>query len=112
MKEKDPVILEDFFSFSFSSFHSIVTRAFPWPIKRKAGHPIRIIATHRINWDSNPSNPELIRTHKHTAGKRPSSRHPFAPLIRDLGPVPLTTVCNPYYELSVLVTRAAAMNWT
>ena len=97
MKEKkDPTILEDFFSFSFSSFPSTVTHAFPWPIKGKAGRPIRGIATHRINSDSNP---EPMRTHKHTAGKRPSSRHPFAPLTRDLGHVTLSTVCNPYYKL-------------
>ena len=105
MKEKkDPVILEDFFSFSSSSFPSTVTHAFPWPIKGKAGHPIKGIATHRINWDSNPSNSELTTTHKHTAEKRSSSRRPFAPLTRDLGHVPLSTVCNPYYELLVLVT--------
>ena len=112
MKEKkDPAILEDFFSFSFSSFPSTVTCDFPWPIKGKAGRPMKggstrvdRITTHHINWDSNPSNPEPTRTHKHTAGKQPSSRHWFAPLTRDLGPVPLSTVCNPYYELSVLVT--------
>ena len=113
MKEKkDPAILEDFFSLSFSSFPSTITRAFPWPIKGKAGRPIRGIATHRIDLNSNPSNPELIKTHKHTAEKRPSSRHLFAPLTRHLGHVPLSTVCNPYYKLSVLVTRAAPMNWT
>ena len=70
MKEKkDSAILADFFSFSFSSFPSTVTRAFPWPIKGKAGHPIRGIATHRIDLDWNLSNPKPIRTHKHTAGK-------------------------------------------
>ena len=70
MKEKkDPVILEDFFSFSSSSFPSTITYAFPWPIKEKEGHSIKGITTHRINLDSNPSNPEPIRIHKHTAGK-------------------------------------------
>ena len=103
------MILEDFFSFSFSSFPLTVTRAFPWPIKGKAGHPIKgtllkCIAAHHIDSDLNPSDPEPIRVHKHTAGKRPSSRHPFVPLTRDLGLVPLSTVCNPCYELSVLVT--------
>ena len=105
MKEKkDLAIVEDFFSFSFFSFPSTVTRAFPWPIKGKAGRPIRGIVTHRIDSDWNPSNPEPIRTHKHTARKQTSSHHLFAPLIRDLGPVPLSTICNPYYKLSVLVT--------
>ena len=112
MKEKkDPVILKAFGSLSLSFlFFLYCNHAFPWPIKGKAGRPIRGIATHRIDLDWNPSNPELIRTHKHTVGKRPSSRHPFAPLTRDLGHIPLSTVCNLYYELSVLVTRAAATN--
>jgi len=112
MEEKDPTILVDFFSFSFLSFPSTVTRAFPW--KGKAGLPMREtrgrIETHHTNSDSNP---EPIRTHKHTAEKRPSPRHPFTPLTRDLGHVPLSTVCNLYYdhyELLVLVTRAAATN--
>ena len=40
MKEKkDPATLEAFFSLSFFSFSSSVTRAFPSPIKEKAGHP-------------------------------------------------------------------------
>ena len=115
MKEKeDLAILKAFGSLSLSrySFSSAITRAFPWLIKGKAGRPIRGIATHRINSDSNPSNPEPIKTHEHTTGKRPSSQHPFAPLTRDLGPILFSTVCNPYYELSVLVTQATAMNWT
>ena len=38
MKEKkDPTILEVFFSLSFVSFFSAVTRAFPLPIKGEAG---------------------------------------------------------------------------
>ena len=40
MKEKkDPTILEAFFSLSFFSFSSSVTRAFPSPIKGEAGRP-------------------------------------------------------------------------
>jgi len=38
-EKKDPTILEDFFSFTFSSFPSIVTCAFPWPIKGKQDVP-------------------------------------------------------------------------
>ena len=45
-EKKDPMILEDFFYFSFSSFPSTVTRTLPWPIKGKARHPIRGIARH------------------------------------------------------------------
>ena len=111
--EKEPKtfrITRPFFSFSSSSFSFTVTRAFPWPIKGKTGHPIKGIATHRIDSDWNLSNPEPIRTHKHIVEKRPSSQHPFAPLTRDLGYVPLATICNPYHELLVLVTRAAAIN--
>ena len=105
MKEKkDPAILKAFGSLSRSSFSSTVTHAFSWPIKGKVGHPIRGIATHHINLDSNSSNPEPIRTRKHTARNRLSSWHPFAPLTRDLGAVPLSTICIPYYELFVLVT--------
>jgi len=59
-EKKDPAILEDFFSFSFSS-PSTVIRAFSWPIKEKARRAMK--------GDSNPSNPEPIRTHKHIAEK-------------------------------------------
>ena len=40
----------------------------------------------------NSSNPE------HTTEQRTSSRHPFTLSMRDLGHVPLSTVCTPYYE--------------
>ena len=38
--EKDPAILKDFFSLVLL-FSSAVTRAFPWPIKGKAGRPMK-----------------------------------------------------------------------
>ena len=42
MKEKkDPATLKVIFSLSFFSFSSAVTHAFPWPIKGKAGHPMK-----------------------------------------------------------------------
>ena len=88
MKEKkDPMILEDFFSFSFSSFPSTVTCASLWPTNGKAGRPMKgtridRIETHHTNSDSNP---EPIRAHKHSAEQRPSSRQPFIISIRDLG---------------------------
>ena len=42
MKEKkDLVGLEAFFSLSFFSFSSSITRAFPSPIKGEAGHPMK-----------------------------------------------------------------------
>ena len=37
MKEKDPAILEAFFSLSFFYFSSSITHAFPSPIKGEAG---------------------------------------------------------------------------
>ena len=40
-KKKDPMILEAFFSLSFFSFSSIVTHAFPLPIKGEAEHPMK-----------------------------------------------------------------------
>ena len=71
MKEKkDLAILKAFDSLSHSSFSSAVAHAFSWPIKGKAGRPIRGIATHRINSSqirTNPSNPE------HTVEQQPSS---------------------------------------
>ena len=42
MKEKkDPATLEAIFSLSFFSFSSVITRAFPSPIKGEAGHPMK-----------------------------------------------------------------------
>ena len=42
MKEKkDLATLEAFFSISFFSFSSSVTRFFPSPIKGEAGHPMK-----------------------------------------------------------------------
>ena len=40
MKEKDPAILEAFFSLSFFYFSPTVTRAFPSSIKGEAGCPM------------------------------------------------------------------------
>ena len=49
----------------------------------------------------------------HTAKSPPGPWHPFDPSIRDLGPVPLSTVCTPYYETYlVLIIQAAAADWT
>ena len=40
-KKNDPTILEAFFSLSFFSFSSVVTRALPSSIKGEAGHPMK-----------------------------------------------------------------------
>ena len=69
-----------------------VTCAFPWPIKGKVGHPIKGEGT-ASDQERLASNLEQI------AEQRPSSRYPFVLFTRDLGPVPLSPVCNPYYEL-------------
>ena len=73
-------------------FSPVVTCAFPWPIKGKAGRPIK---GHRTASDQRP----LASNLEHIAEQRPSSRHPFVLSTRDLGPVPLSPICNPYYEL-------------
>ena len=39
--KKDPATLEAFFSFSFFSFSSSVTYAFPSPIKGEEGRPMK-----------------------------------------------------------------------
>ena len=77
-------------------FSPTVTRALPWPIKGKAGHPTKghhiaqeLIIPHEIRSKPLASNLE------HIVEQRPSSRHPFVLSIRDLGPVPLSPVCNP-----------------
>ena len=39
--KKDLAILKAFFFLWFFSFSSVVTHAFPWPIKGKAGGPMK-----------------------------------------------------------------------
>jgi len=80
----------------FFLFLPSVTPAPPWSIKGRAGHPTK--GTDRFDT-------------QHTTKQQLSSWRPFDLSIRDLGLVPLSTVCTPYYEpFSVLITRAAA-NW-
>ena len=77
-------------TFGFFLFLPSITPAPPWSIKGRAGHPT--MGTDQFHA-------------KHTAKQQPSSWHPFDPFIRDLGPVPLSTVCTPYYEpFLVLIT--------
>ena len=45
--EKDPTILKDFFSLVLL-FSSAVTRVFPWPIKGKAGRPMKGIGSIQV----------------------------------------------------------------
>ena len=59
MKEKkDPTILEAFFSLSFFSFSSIVTHAFPCPIKEEVGHPMKG-PNHEIKTQEHDTNTRL-----------------------------------------------------
>ena len=51
--------------------------------------------THHTALDQKP----LASNLEHIAEQRPSSRHQFVLSTRDLGPVPLLPICNPYYEL-------------
>ena len=58
--KKDPAILEDLISFPFSSLPSVVTPAFPWPIKEKAGCPIKGIEQIIAHRTLNPSTSEHV----------------------------------------------------
>jgi len=74
------------FSLSFFSFSSATTRAFPWPIKGKAGRPMKGPVNRSTHQD-----PIQIRTrarHEHTAEQRLSSQHPLTPFTKDLGSFP------------------------
>ena len=76
MKEKkDPATLEAFFSLSFFSFSSSVTRVFSSPIKGEAGRPTLGEQNTRAR-------------HEHTTERQSSSQHPFTPSTRDLGSSP------------------------
>ena len=119
--EKDPEILKGILSLARSSPFLRCNPCFPLAYKRESRAPQEgHLTIKQANYRSRPDPIEPSRTHrtsnrsqhKHTAEEQPSSRHPFIPSIRDLGPIPLSPVCNPYRKLSVLVTRAAATNWT
>jgi len=95
-KRKTRLPRRTFSTFGFFLFLPSVTPAPPWSIKGRAGHPTK--GTDRFDT-------------QHTTKQQLSSWRPFDLSIRDLGLVPLSTVCTPYYEpFSVLITRAAA-NW-
>ena len=84
MKEKkDPATLEAFFSLSFFSFSSSVTRVFPSPIKGEAGRPMK-----RKIWIGEL---DTRARHEHMAERQASSQHPFTPSTRDLGSSPSLT---------------------
>ena len=58
------------------------------------------------------NHPDILQKHQQYCRRLSNSWLPFDPSIRDLGPVPLSIVCIPYYEpFTVLITRAA-INWT
>ena len=81
MKEKkDPATLGAFFSLSFFSFFSSVTRAFPSSIKGEAGRPIK----GRLD----RGDLDIIARHEHMTKRQASSQHPFTPSTRDLGSSP------------------------
>ena len=83
MKEKkDPTTLEAIFplSLSFFSSSSVVTRAFPSPIKGEAGRPMK--------GGSGQGDLDTRARHEHAAEWQASSQHPFTPSTRDLGSSP------------------------
>ena len=107
-KNKDPAILEAFFSLSFFSFSFIVTRAFPSPIKGEAGHPMK----GEIQILTRPNHE--IKTQEHDTSTRLSSdralstRSFLSPETWD--PFPLSPVCNPYCKLSAGNTSSSKLD--
>ena len=83
MKDEDPTILKDFFSLVLL-FSSAITHAFPWPIKGKAGRPMK--GADPIKTNQSRSTQEA--RHEHSAEQQSSSQHPFTPFTRDLGSFP------------------------
>ena len=108
-EKEDPTSLKDFLCLWFSSSLMSVIPALPWPIKGKVGYPTKGIDSPHHTSQHITAKP-LASNLEHIVEQRSSSQHPFDLSIRDLGPVPLSPVYNPYYELLVLITRAAAMN--
>ena len=93
-----------FSTFGFFLFLPSITPAPPWSIKGRVGHPTKGTDQFQTKYDG--SIPQ------HAVKQQSSSWRPFDPFTRDLRPVPLSSVCTPYYELfSVLITQAAA-DWT
>ena len=87
-EKEDPTSLKDLLCLWFLFFLPSVIPASSWSIKEKAGYPTK--GTDRF---------KAPRITLHTAEQQPSSQHPFDLSIRGLGSVPLSPVCNPYYEL-------------
>ena len=87
-EKEDPASLKDLLCLWFFFFLSSIILASPWSLKGKAGHPTK--GTDRFNTPCITS---------HIAEQQPSSQHPFDLFIRDLELVPLSPICNPYYEL-------------
>ena len=97
-------------------YFSPVTPAHPFVYKRDDRAPYEERdRTNRLSMDNSHTD-ELIEhsvPHTHTAKSPLGPWHPFVPSIRDLGPIPLSTVCTPYYEpYLVLIIQAAAADWT
>ena len=86
-EKEDPAPSKDLLCLWFFFFLPSVILASPWSIKGKAGHP-----TKGMNRFNTP------RISSHIAEQQPSSQRPFNHSIRDLGPVPLSPICTPYYE--------------
>ena len=82
-ERKTRLLRRSFSTFGFFLFLPFVTPAPPWSIKGRAGQPTK--GTDRFH----------TQHITHTAKQQPSSWHPFDHSIRDLGHVPLLTICNP-----------------
>ena len=97
MKEKKDLATLEAFSLSFFSFSSSVTRAFPSPIKGKAGRPYR-------GWGR-----EERDTNIRSSGKRALSTRSLLPP-ETWDPLPLSPVCNPYCKPSVGNTSSSELD--
>ena len=107
-EKKDPAILEAFFSLSFFSFSSAVTRPFPSPIKGEAGHPMKgDLDPHEIG--SGDKKTQEHDTSTWLSSKRALSTRLLLPS-ETWDPLPLLSVCNPYCKTSASNTSSNELN--
>ena len=96
-EQKGPAVLEAFLSLALLPLSLCVTCSSPSSIKGKAGRPRSGNGSSRLYTSVD------IKTHVLTRFR--STR------TSETCDMSLSLICNSYYKLSVLVTRAAATNW-
>ena len=101
--KEGPTPSEGLLGLWFFAFLPSITPAPPWSIKGRAGPATKGIDSGGISSTHTTLHTQL--SYDQALGDL------FDHSIRDLGLVPLSTVCTPYYELFlVLITQAAAAN--